>query len=623
MTANAQMVIDTVVLFHGGKIYKIKLYSDRVSINDTTYYSFPGLGTTHSLAAYGDHTHLGYIGSSSLAWLHSTNLDSLQYWGDAVLARGTYNSGWTEPNLGAGTRFLWYPKKMALRAGYVNGTQWDNANIGLGSTALGYLTMASGESSFAAGSGSKASGLYSTALCSSKAESIYCTSLGLLNTGGGSSGVLFGNDPLFQIGNGTSPTALSNAFEVKKNGNTIIGGNLVIKSVVTDAAHTYVLTIAGDTVKKITYYAPVHLADSNVWHLGYVTPKALYDGLVEFSGGKVALADSNLARLGYYATPYWCMSNFAPASEMDGFVIKTDSSDIGGYAPWWGWQHSLTLKQNVIATGTTGQYFKGDLSLGTMNSSAVGLSNVENTALSTWAGSTSINTIASTISAGTYGITFTGSGSVAGSNTGDNAVNSNYSAIVANTSPHYVWSNTGSATATPAFHQLSMSDISGSTSVAYATTAGTVTINANLTGDVTSSGNATTIKTSVTLVTPNLGKATATKIQSDSVMIPGVKAYGNSGTAMNIYCSQQNTATITRTGNCTFTLVGGVSGETLAILFTHEASSTTYSVAFSPQVTWTAAPTFTNTTGAKDIVVLKLIGSTWFGQVAGPFNTLQ
>lgn len=55
----------------------------------------------------------------------------------------------------------------------------------------------------------------------------------------------------------------------------------------------------------------------------------------------------------------------------------------------------------IITAGTTGQYFRGDKSWQTLNSAAVGLGNVENTALSTWAGSTNLSTLG-TITAGTW-----------------------------------------------------------------------------------------------------------------------------------------------------------------------------------------------------------------------------
>lgn len=67
-----------------------------------------------------------------------------------ILGLGTFGSG-SIPHEGAGTKFFWYPKKAALRAGNVGGTQWDDANVGNYSTALGINTIASGEASFAAG----------------------------------------------------------------------------------------------------------------------------------------------------------------------------------------------------------------------------------------------------------------------------------------------------------------------------------------------------------------------------------------------------------------------------------------------------------------------------------------
>jgi hypothetical protein len=68
------------------------------------------------------------------------------------------------PVEGSGARFMWYPGKNALRAGYVSGSQWDNVNIGTCSTAMGFETTASGNTSTAMGDGSIASGEFSTAI---------------------------------------------------------------------------------------------------------------------------------------------------------------------------------------------------------------------------------------------------------------------------------------------------------------------------------------------------------------------------------------------------------------------------------------------------------------------------
>jgi hypothetical protein len=68
------------------------------------------------------------------------------------------------PVSGAGTRMMWIPAKAAFRAGYVNGTNWDDVNIGNSSFATGYNTKASGVSSIAMGRYDTASGDHSIAL---------------------------------------------------------------------------------------------------------------------------------------------------------------------------------------------------------------------------------------------------------------------------------------------------------------------------------------------------------------------------------------------------------------------------------------------------------------------------
>ena len=70
----------------------------------------------------------------------------------------------TVPDIGAGSRMMFYPGKSAFRAGYVSGIQWDNTKTGFYSTALGRSTVASGVSSFATGDSSVASGIFSIAM---------------------------------------------------------------------------------------------------------------------------------------------------------------------------------------------------------------------------------------------------------------------------------------------------------------------------------------------------------------------------------------------------------------------------------------------------------------------------
>jgi hypothetical protein len=205
---------------------------------------------------------------------------------DAIVATGTFGSGWTEPNLGAGTRMLWYPRKAAFRAGGASGTDWDNDSIGDFSVSFGFNTKASGYASVALGDNAKAIGFNSLAFgyetkaigvnstafgYETKAISIHSTAFGFrttttsinsfvigqYNIGGGNSTNWVDTDPLFEIGNGTSVLTLSNAFEVKKNGNTIVGGTLKVGSIPNSLSDTIFVDSAGNVKKRLATSLPI------------------------------------------------------------------------------------------------------------------------------------------------------------------------------------------------------------------------------------------------------------------------------------------------------------------------------------------------------------------------------
>jgi len=186
------------------------------------------------------------IGTDAIsAGLHVTS-------NDGVLFEGAYNLG-AIPKEGAGGRMMWYPGKSAFRVGYIDGTQWDDANIGTYSiaagngttasgnysTAMGYGTRASGYSSTAMGAYTTASATYSTAMgYSTRASGMYSTAMGrsayaesFAETAIGHNNTLASSptyntwvstDRLFVIGNG-SGVDRSNAMVVLKNGHTGIG----------------------------------------------------------------------------------------------------------------------------------------------------------------------------------------------------------------------------------------------------------------------------------------------------------------------------------------------------------------------------------------------------------------
>lgn len=79
----------------------------------------------------------------------------------AILASGTTGA---TPVSGGGTRMMWVPAKRAFRAGQVFTTQWDDANIGVNSFAVGSSPRASGDNSMSLGTFATASGQFSYVL---------------------------------------------------------------------------------------------------------------------------------------------------------------------------------------------------------------------------------------------------------------------------------------------------------------------------------------------------------------------------------------------------------------------------------------------------------------------------
>ena len=70
-----------------------------------------------------------------------------------IINGGLYINGTTgdTPTSGAGTRLMWIPAKSAFRAGTVTASQWDAGNIGTGTVAIGTDSVAQGANSIALG----------------------------------------------------------------------------------------------------------------------------------------------------------------------------------------------------------------------------------------------------------------------------------------------------------------------------------------------------------------------------------------------------------------------------------------------------------------------------------------
>jgi hypothetical protein len=137
-----------------------------------------------------------------------------------------------------------------------------------------------------------------------------------------------------------------------------------------------------------------------------------------------------------------CMSAAALAQSTGDYLLQRRQTGNPQYVPVYltptggsllGFDHgglpTLTASssfQGAIAAGTTGQYWRGDKTWQTLDKTAVGLGSVENTALSTWAGSANVTTLG-TIGTGTWNATTIavargGTGTTTGSITGTGAL---------------------------------------------------------------------------------------------------------------------------------------------------------------------------------------------------------
>jgi len=90
-----------------------------------------------------------------------------------------YNPSNQPPAQGPGTRFMWYPSKGALRAGWVENNRWDKDSMGVFSIGLGHSVLAYNTASFATGMRTRATGFVATAMgLESEASGDYSTAIG-------------------------------------------------------------------------------------------------------------------------------------------------------------------------------------------------------------------------------------------------------------------------------------------------------------------------------------------------------------------------------------------------------------------------------------------------------------
>jgi hypothetical protein len=170
---------------------------------------------------------------------------------DGLLVTGTFGSGAAAEISGSGTRMFFNPAKAAFRAGEADDDEWDDANIGDYSVALGWSPLASGEGSVAFGNFTMATGDFSTAFgADAVASGLASTAFGASSIASGDFSTALGDgitavsyaevsvgafntdyiptsttdweatDRLFVIGNGQSSGTRADALIITKDGNT-------------------------------------------------------------------------------------------------------------------------------------------------------------------------------------------------------------------------------------------------------------------------------------------------------------------------------------------------------------------------------------------------------------------
>ncbi len=162
------------------------------------------------------------------------------------------------------SRMFFNKAKSAFRAGLIQGTLGDDAQIGMYSTAfgrnnqaisansvalgenntvtglngiaIGNSNQADGQTSVALGAGTAAKGYYSTAMnLATTADALASTAIGRNNVGGGTPNDWIETDAIFEVGNSQDGNNKSNALTVLKNG-TITAPSFDLAEITDDKA---------------------------------------------------------------------------------------------------------------------------------------------------------------------------------------------------------------------------------------------------------------------------------------------------------------------------------------------------------------------------------------------------
>ena len=227
------------------------------SLNGTTNYiaKFTGGSAAGNSQIFDNGQYVGIGTTAPKAGLNIIHNGGIIAKGDTLSA-----NSYTLSETGTGSKFIWHPKKGALRAGFLDATYgflWDDQYIGNWSTAFGYNEYATGTACFATGFGTQSQGSYSF----SSGYNTQATRTGGSAMGSGAKAL---GDYSFAEGNGTTAVGVSSVamgngnatqgdYSFALGNNTYSGGNYSFASGngsqargISSVAMGYITKAAGD-----------------------------------------------------------------------------------------------------------------------------------------------------------------------------------------------------------------------------------------------------------------------------------------------------------------------------------------------------------------------------------------
>ncbi len=318
---------------------------------------------SHALHAEGDQIkNLIYITDQAkvgIGGIPSPNItDHLVVSGNVVFNGKSIGSNL--PNLttaGTGTRMMWYPKKTAFRSGYVDTTQWDDANIGQNSVVFGHSGLASeqhtviigGMSNINRGESSVIIGGYNNEI---KLNSHYSVIVGG-GTASGGGNTIDGGQYSTIIGGQTNKVTGKYSSIIGGSGNTINGDYSVAmgKNITIDHDGTFIFS-DGETPRQSSGDGQFLIYASGNVGIG-VTPQsdtALNVGgtikALSFSGDGSQLSNISANKLGGYAPETVASPNSIYVSDANGFLPE---NTVSGTSIMDGTITSEDIRDNTIS----------------------------------------------------------------------------------------------------------------------------------------------------------------------------------------------------------------------------------------------------------------------------------